>query len=70
MAMRDSKSEYEFLPAALEVQETPPSPIGRLISWSIVTLFSLAVVWAYFGEIDIIAMAQGKIISGGQDKII
>jgi hemolysin D len=62
--------EYEFLPAALEIQDSPPSPIGRLISWLIILLLVIAVVWAYFGEVDIVAVAQGKIIPGGKDKII
>jgi len=27
--------ETEFLPAALEVLETPPGPLGRVILWSL-----------------------------------
>src|SRR5271170_7354303 len=50
---RRSKHELAFLPAALEIVETPPSPIGRAIGWSLIALFSLAVVWASFGHIDI-----------------
>ena len=36
------KDELAFLPAALEVVETPPSPIGRSIAWAIVAIFCLA----------------------------
>ncbi len=63
-------SELDFLPAALEIQEKPPSPVGRAIIWSIVTFFSMAIAWAMLGEIDIVATAQGKIIPSGRVKVI
>ena len=62
--------ELDFLPAALEIQEKPASPVGRAIIWAIVAFFSLAVVWAMVGEIDIVATAQGKIIPSGRVKVI
>lgn len=62
--------ELEFLPAALEVQETPPSPAGRAIAWLLVMLFVLAVLWAIFGKVDIVAVAQGKVIPAGKSKVI
>lgn len=70
MVNRNSSHEYEFLPAALEIQEAPPSPIGRMISWSIVLLFSIAVIWAFVGRVDIVAVAQGKIIPSDRTKVI
>lgn len=66
---RDS-TERAFLPAALEIVETPPSPIGRAIGATIVTLFSLALIWACLGKIDIVASAQGKIVPGGRSKVV
>ncbi len=70
MANNNHRHEHEFLPAALEIQETPPSPIGRMISWCIVLLFSIAVVWAFIGKVDIVAVAQGKIIPSDRTKVI
>jgi hemolysin D len=52
---------FEFLPAAAEVEHTPSSKAGNVIIWLIVSLFVIACVWAYFGRIDIVAIAQGKI---------
>lgn len=60
----------EFLPAVLEIQQSPPSPIGRAILWTIMAVFSFAVLWAIFGWIDIVATAQGKIIPSGYSKVI
>lgn len=60
----------EFLPAVLEIQQAPPSPIGRAILWTILAVFTTGVLWATFGWIDIVATAQGKIIPSGYSKVI
>lgn len=62
--------ELAFLPAVLEVQETPPSPAGRATALVIIALFAGALIWATFGKIDIIAIAQGKIVPGDRSKVI
>jgi len=62
--------ETEFLPAALEIMEKPPSPAGRAIVWLVIAFFTVAVVWAMVGDIDIVATAQGKIIPNGRVKVI
>jgi hemolysin D len=60
----------EFLPAALEIQDAPPSPIGRSISFVIMAAFLATILWATIGHIDIVAVAQGKIIPSGYSKVI
>src|SRR5438132_2371708 len=67
---RRDKHELAFLPAAVEIVETPPSPIGRAIGVTIIALFGLALAWASLGEVDIIAAAPGKIIPSGRTKVI
>jgi hemolysin D len=62
--------EMAFLPAALEITESPPSPIGRAIGASIIAIFCLALVWASFGRVDIVATATGKIVPDGRTKLI
>jgi hemolysin D len=62
--------ELAFLPAALEIVETPPSPIRRAIGASVVLLFCAALVWAWWGTIDIVASATGKIVPSGRTKIV
>jgi membrane fusion protein, hemolysin D len=64
------REELAFLPAALEIVETPPSPIGRAIGASIMLLFGAALLWAWWGTIDIVASATGKIVPSGRIKII
>jgi hemolysin D len=60
----------QFLPAVLEILETPASPLGRAIGATIILFFALAVVWAAFGRVDIIATASGKIVPTGRTKTI
>ncbi len=67
---RRKADELAFLPAALEIVETPPSPIGRAIGAVVIALFCLALVWASFGHVDIIAFATGKIVPSGRVKLI
>ena len=62
--------ELAFLPAALEIVETPPSPIGRAIAVAIALLFCVALVWSWWGTVDIVASAAGKIVPSGRTKVI
>jgi hemolysin D len=64
------KDELAFLPAALEIVETPPSPVGRAVAFTIIAVFIAAVAWAAVGTVDIVAVAQGKIIPSGRTKTI
>ncbi len=67
---RMRSDELAFLPAALEIVETPPSPIGRSIAFSIIAVFGIALVWSCIGTVDIVALAPGKIIPSGRTKTI
>jgi hemolysin D len=62
--------DLAFLPAALEIVESPPSPIGRAIGMTIIVLFGAALAWASWGTIDIVASAPGKVVSGGRSKVV
>ena len=64
------RDELAFLPAALEIAETPPSPVGRAISATIMAVFCIALIWLSVGRVDIIATSTGKIIPTGRTKII
>ncbi|HEV8391586.1 MAG TPA: HlyD family type I secretion periplasmic adaptor subunit, partial [Dongiaceae bacterium] len=66
----DRPDELEFLPAAVEVLESPPSPAGRILAISICALFACVVGWASWAEIDIVAVADGKVIPSGKTKVV
>lgn len=67
---RRRSDEIAFLPAALEIVEAPPSPLGRAIAFSIVAIFGVALIWAFLGTVDIVAVAPGKLIPSGRTKTI
>src|SRR6516162_8235786 len=67
---RRDRHELAFLPAALEIVETPPSPLGRTIAVTIIAVFCLGLAWVSLGEVDIVASAPGKIIPSGHTKVI
>lgn len=62
--------ETEFLPAALEVVETPPSPGGRIVLWTLFSLIIVTVLWSIFGKVDEVAIAPGKLIPTGFVKVV
>lgn len=64
------QSELEFLPAALELMETPASHTARWILWGTIAFVVIALAWAIFGKLDIIAVAQGKVVPAGQVKVV
>ncbi len=70
ISSRRSPAELAFLPAALEIVETPPSPIGRAIAITVVAVCCLAAAWASLGSVDIVSVAQGKIIPSGRTKLV
>jgi len=65
-----SHDEREFLPAALEIIETPASPAARAIGGTIIAFFVLALTWAVLGWVNIVATAPGKIVPTGRSKVI
>ena len=68
--LKRDRLQYEFLPAAEEIVETPAAPLGALVVWLVTLLLIVAFAWSYFGKIDIVAVANGKISTEGSTKII
>lgn len=67
---RDRRLQYEFLPAAEEIIETPAAPFGSVVIWLTTILMVLALVWAYLGQIDIVAVGNGRVSTEGSVKVV
>src|SRR5215475_9774433 len=65
-----TRDELAFLPAALEIVETPPPPVAGAIGGTIIALFCIALVWACLGRLDIVTVAPGRIVPSSRTKII
>ena len=64
------REEHEFLPAALEIMEKPPSPGMRWLLWLTCALVVIALVWSVIGKVDVVAVASGRVVPGGNVKIV
>lgn len=64
------RDEIDFLPAALEILERPPSPTVRIFGAVIMLAFAAAIAWAWFGELDVVAVAQGRVVPSGRTKTV
>lgn len=62
--------DTEFLPAALEILVTPPSPVAISLMVLIASIVVSGLVWAFFGKIDVYAVAIGKIQAVGRSKVV
>jgi hemolysin D len=64
------RRDRAFLPAALEVIETPASPLA-VSMMAVICLFVVAALgWSWFGQLDIYATARGKFVPSGHTKVI
>jgi len=67
---RDRRLQYEFLPAAEEIIETPAAPFGAVVIWLTTILLVLVLAWAYLGQIDIVAVGNGRVSTEGSVKVV
>ncbi len=69
-APRPVTAYTEFLPAHLEILETPASPKMAFLLWTICGMMTAAIAWSSLAKIDIYAEAQGRIQPSGRSKVI
>ncbi|ARD38554.1 HlyD family type I secretion periplasmic adaptor subunit [Edwardsiella ictaluri] len=62
--------DMAFLPSVIEVIESPPSPVRVQLLYTLCIFTVLAFAWSFFGRIDIIATAPGKVQPQGYVKVI
>ena len=65
-----SGRDREFLPAALEILETPPPPVPIALIVTICVCALVALIWSWFGRLDVHAVASGKVETAGYSKVI
>ncbi|MBI2236466.1 MAG: hypothetical protein HYU60_05855 [Magnetospirillum sp.] len=64
------RAELAFLPAALEVSETPAAPAARFIAFTVMGFFVATLAWASVAKLDEVASAQGKVIHVDGTQVI
>jgi|GEM_PF-6443066 len=66
---RQKRDELKFLPAALEITETPAQPLGRAMMFVISALVAFAIIWSFLGKVEIIVTAQGEVGPAGATQV-
>lgn len=65
-----SPEALEFAPGLLSIQESPPARLPRVVMYLVATLFGSLLLWAMFGELDIVASAEGRLVPQTYVKIV
>ena len=60
----------DFAPSIIRLQEKPPAPLGRAVLKSVMLLFIGIIIWAVLGRLDIVAVAEGKLVPQSYLKIV
>ena len=60
----------EFLPAILQLQEEAPSPLPRVVLWTVAALVAALAAWASVGKLDVVAVAEGRLVPKSQLRIV
>jgi hemolysin D len=60
----------DFAPPLLRIQEKPPAPLAGWMLRILLALLACAILWAVFGQLDIVAVADGKLVPASYLKIV
>ncbi len=60
----------DFSPSLIRLTDSPPNPLGRKVLWLLLSLLAAVLLWALIGQLDIVAVAEGKLIPQSYLKIV
>ena len=60
----------DFSPPLLRIQERPPAPLAGWMLRLLIALLAGTMLWAALGELDIVAVAEGKLVPASYLKIV
>ncbi|SEA82024.1 hemolysin D [Desulfuromusa kysingii] len=68
--IKPSDDRHEFKPLLVEIEERPLNPLGRAVFWIVIAAILFTCLWMFFGEVDVVVTARGKVIPSGEVKTI
>jgi len=68
--LKTDPDPLDFAPPLLRLQETLPNPLGRAVLAALLILLVALMVWIVFGRLDIVAVAEGKLVPQSYLKIV
>jgi len=70
LTRKKSDDRHEFKPLLVEIEERPINPLGRTIFWIVIAAMTFTSLWMFFGEVDVVVTARGKVIPTGEVKVV
>jgi hemolysin D len=65
-----SDVSLDFALGLIGLQQTPPSPLPRMVLRGLMLLLLAMLIWSYFGRLDVVAVAEGKLVPVSYLKIV
>lgn len=66
----DGVNPFEFSPARLNLHQAPPPRALSWVLWLLAALVACTLAWATFGRLDIVAVAEGRLVPQTYLKIV
>ena len=60
----------EFTPGLLAIQQSPPPKLPRAVFFVVGTLFAALLAWSVLARLDIVAVAEGRLVPESYTKIL
>ena len=60
----------DFQPALLQAQSRAPAPLGRAVLYTVLVCTGAILAWSALARLDIVAVAEGKLVPSGYLKIV
>src|SRR3972149_5342308 len=60
----------EFAPGLARIDALPSSPLGRAVLYAVISLIAASLAWTAFASLDIVAVAEGKLVPTGYLKVV
>lgn len=67
---KPSDDRHEFKPLLVEIEDRPLNPLGRAVFWIVIAAMLFTCLWMFFGKVDVVVAARGKVIPSGEVKTI
>ena len=67
---KSADDRHEFKPLLVEIEDRPLNPLGRTIFWIVIAAILFTCLWMFFGKVDVVVTARGKVIPSGEVKTI
>jgi len=64
------QSPSDFAAPLLRIQQSPPHPLGRRVLLALACLLAGLLLWSIVGRLDIVAVAEGKLVPQSYVKIV